>query len=124
MVVRVGGLWALLTHARLALRLMRDDRVPLAAKLVLPATVLYLVSPVDLVPDLVPLLGQVDDVGVLILGLVAFVKLCPRHLVAEHEARFGGRAPTGSGRAGPDEPIDARYRWADGRGRPSSQATR
>ena len=55
-------------------------------KLVVPAAMLYAVSPLDLVPDLIPLVGQVDDLGVVVLAVMAFIKLCPRHLVDEHEA--------------------------------------
>ena len=46
---------------RLAFRLVRDSRVPLAAKLVLVATVAYIISPLDIVPDWFPVVGQADD---------------------------------------------------------------
>jgi uncharacterized membrane protein YkvA (DUF1232 family) len=79
------------------------------AKLVLPATFLYLISPINLVPNLVPIVGPIDDLGVLLLGLWLFLKLCPRQLVDEHQAIIDGRAPapSGSSRQGP---IDAEYR--------------
>ncbi len=114
-VLRAGGLWALLGRVRLALALLTDDRVPVATKLVLPAALLYLLSPVDVLPDLFPLLGQVDDLGIVILALLAFIRLCPRAVVAEHEARLrgAGRSPGAGRRAG--EPIDAAYRWVDER---------
>src|SRR5436305_14873331 len=85
-VMRAGGLWALLRQGRLAFRLLRDERVPMMAKLVVPAALLYVASPLDLIPDLIPVLGQIDDIGIVVLGIVAFIKLCPGHLVAEHEA--------------------------------------
>jgi uncharacterized membrane protein YkvA (DUF1232 family) len=114
-VMRAGGLWALFRHARLAFRLLRDERVPTMAKLVLPAALLYVASPLDVLPDLIPLVGQVDDIGILVLSVLAFIKLCPRHLVAEHEAALDGQeAPTWSG-ARRDDPVDARYRWVDDR---------
>ena len=58
-----GVLSALLTHARLAVRLLREPRVPLLAKVVPVLAAVYLVSPLDAVPDLIPVLGQLDDVG-------------------------------------------------------------
>jgi uncharacterized membrane protein YkvA (DUF1232 family) len=114
-VVRAGGVWAVLRQARLAFRLLRDERVPTAVKLVIPATLLYLISPLDLVPDLIPVVGQVDDVMLLLLGVVAFIKLCPAWLVAEHEGSIAGeevppRAPTAN-----SDPIDASYQWVDSR---------
>ena len=57
-------------------RLMRDPTVPKTAKLALAAAVVYLASPLDLLPDVVPLLGWVDDVmvGALVLdGVLGFV---------------------------------------------------
>jgi uncharacterized membrane protein YkvA (DUF1232 family) len=115
-VVRAGGLWMVLRQARLAWRLLRDERVPAPVKLIVPAALLYLVSPLDVVPDLVPLLGQVDDVSLVMLALLAFLKLCPREVVAEHERALAGEPPRpADARA---EPIDARYQWVDPRARP------
>jgi uncharacterized membrane protein YkvA (DUF1232 family) len=111
-IARAGGLWAVLRQARLAYRLFRDERVPTVAKLVVPAALVYMISPLDIVPDIFPILGQVDDIGVLLIALAAFVKLCPPHLVDEHEGTFEDR-PAASRTA--DEPIDARYRWVDDR---------
>jgi uncharacterized membrane protein YkvA (DUF1232 family) len=48
--------------ARMVFSLLRDPSVPVAAKFALAAVALYLASPVDLVPEFVPLLGYVDDV--------------------------------------------------------------
>jgi uncharacterized membrane protein YkvA (DUF1232 family) len=83
-ILRAGGIWAVLKRARLAFHLARDARTPLLAKLVLPATFLYLISPINLVPNLIPIVGPIDDLGVLLLGLWLFLKLCPQHLVDEH----------------------------------------
>jgi len=73
-------------NGRLALRLLRDQRTPLLPKLILATAVLYAFSPVDLVPDIIPFLGQVDDVAVLALGMDLFLKNVPDWLRAEHEA--------------------------------------
>ena len=102
----------LLKTARLAWRLFRDSRTPLAAKLILGATALYLASPIDVVPDLFPLVGQADDVAAILAGLNLFIKACPRWLVEEHEHRSGDRdgfapdaAPPGDGPV-----VEGRYR--------------
>lgn len=60
---RPGPLRMLFSHARLASRLLREPRVPFLAKAVPLLAVLYLLSPLDLVPDVLPLLGQIDDLS-------------------------------------------------------------
>jgi uncharacterized membrane protein YkvA (DUF1232 family) len=74
----------------------------------------YLASPLDLMPDLIPLVGQVDDIGLLVLSVFAFIKLCPQHLVDEHEAALEGAESPAPGAARREDPVDARYRWVDG----------
>jgi uncharacterized membrane protein YkvA (DUF1232 family) len=65
-------------------RLLRDGRVPLPAKLVLPGIGLYLLIPVDIIPDFIPVLGYLDDLLVLALGLWLFARLSPREVFQEH----------------------------------------
>lgn len=55
--------------ARLLVDVMRDPRVSLTSKLIAGATVVYVVSPIDLVPDIVPIVGRLDDVAVVALAL-------------------------------------------------------
>lgn len=73
---------------RLYWRLFRDPRVSLLAKGVLIAAAAYLALPVDLVPDLVPVLGQLDDIAVLIGACKLFIQLCPSAVVEEHVRRI------------------------------------
>ena len=73
-------------------RLFRDPRVPLPAKLVLPAMGLYLVVPIDPIPDFIPVLGYLDDLLVVAAGLWLFLKLCPRSVFDEHVTRLTGEA--------------------------------
>lgn len=70
---------------RLFWRLLWDPRVSVLAKLPLVIGLIYFVAPVDAIPDF-PLvgLGWMDDVVVLYLGALAFVRLCPRNVVSEH----------------------------------------
>ena len=64
---RLGLLTELVRNVRLAWRLGADPRVALTTKLlVLGLTALYILSPVDLFPDVIPVLGQLDDLVVLV----------------------------------------------------------
>ncbi len=79
-----GFLGSILRDVRLAWRLLLDRRVPLVLKLIPPATLLYTLFPVDFVPDLLPGLGQLDDLGILLLGLRLFILLAPQAIVQQH----------------------------------------
>ncbi len=71
---------------RLAWELLWDDRVPFVTKIIPILTVLYVISPVDLVPGtVVPGLGQLDDLAIFLIGMRLFVDVCPPTLVAEHK---------------------------------------
>ena len=65
-------------------RLIGDPRVPRRSKLVLGGTCLYLVSPLDVIPDFVPGLGQVDDVVVVLLALHSVLNRVDESIVLEH----------------------------------------
>ncbi|MEK7783048.1 MAG: DUF1232 domain-containing protein [Candidatus Binatota bacterium] len=65
-------------------RLLGDRRVPPWPKLLLGLLLVYLFAPMDLVPDFLLGLGQIDDLVVIFLGLQAFVRLCPQKIVREH----------------------------------------
>jgi uncharacterized membrane protein YkvA (DUF1232 family) len=70
---------------KLYARLYKDPRVPLYLKVLLILAFVYLISPVDLVPDfLVPILGQIDDLFILMIVLRFFLKKCPRDVLMEH----------------------------------------
>jgi uncharacterized membrane protein YkvA (DUF1232 family) len=71
---------------RLFADLVRDPRVPVRAKLVLGATVLYLAMPIDLVPDFVPIAGQLDDAIVAAFALRYVIGATSPEIVAEHWA--------------------------------------
>ena len=65
-------------------RLVRDPRVALRSKLVPLGVLGYLILPVDLLPDVFLVLGQIDDLVVILLGLKLFIRLCPPEVVQEH----------------------------------------
>ncbi len=72
-----------INRTKLILRLMADRRVSPWVKLIPIGSLVYLVSPVDLLMG-VPGLAAVDDVTVLWLGSTLFVELCPPAVVEEH----------------------------------------
>lgn len=79
-----GFLAEVLKQGRLILRLLGDRRVPVWPKLIIPATIVYILSPIDLLSDPILGLGQIDDVAVLLIGLKLFVELSPTRIVREH----------------------------------------
>ena len=64
----------------------RDPRVPWYAKAFAFCVAGYAISALDLIPDFVPVLGYLDDVIVVPLGILAVVKLIPPEVMAEHRA--------------------------------------
>jgi uncharacterized membrane protein YkvA (DUF1232 family) len=64
----------------------RDPRVPWYAKALAVCVAGYALSPIDLIPDFVPVLGYLDDVILVPLGILLVVKLIPPEIMAEHRA--------------------------------------
>ncbi|MGH7821894.1 MAG: DUF1232 domain-containing protein [Candidatus Binatia bacterium] len=75
-----------------------DPRVPLHAKVVVACVVAYALSPIDLIPDFVPVLGYLDDLLLLPLGVALAIRLVPPALLEEHRdearRRFSAGRPT------------------------------
>ena len=65
---------------------VRDPRTPVLAKLFGLLVAAYALSPIDLIPDFIPVLGYVDEVIVLPLGILLAVRLIPPSILAEHRA--------------------------------------
>lgn len=105
---RVGALAQLIRTFRLVWRLMQDPRVPTFPKLIVPAALLYVVSPIDLIPDMILGLGQMDDIAVLFLSISLFIEFCPRDVVEEHRRALAGPARTGN--PGGEEVVEGTYR--------------
>lgn len=61
----------------------RDPRTPIAAKIVASVVAAYALSPIDLIPDFIPVLGYLDDLVVVPLGILLAVRLIPTALMAE-----------------------------------------
>ncbi len=75
------------TYARMVWGLVRDPRTPIGLKGMLAAALAYVVFPVDLIPDVIPIIGQADDLTVLLLVLDLFIQNAPPEVRAEHSAR-------------------------------------
>jgi uncharacterized membrane protein YkvA (DUF1232 family) len=64
----------------------RDPRTPLPTRILGMAIAAYALSPIDLIPDFVPVLGLLDDVILIPFGIWLFVRLIPAKILAEHRA--------------------------------------
>ncbi len=69
---------------KLVYRLMRDPRLPRRSKMVLGAILGYIVVPIDVVPDFVPVLGQADDLLLLAYGVRHIIEVAGAEIVLEH----------------------------------------
>jgi uncharacterized membrane protein YkvA (DUF1232 family) len=93
---------------RLAWLLFVDNRVPLWVKSLMPLSLVYLISPIDIIPDWFLGVGQLDDLGVILLGIALFIKLCPQDIVQEHlDELETGPAPKD------DDVVDTTYQVVD-----------
>lgn len=97
-------------NVRLATRLLREPRVPTLLKALPILGFAYVLSPLDLLPDVLPVLGQVDDLGLILLAIEAFKRLSPTDVVAYHASAIAsGRRFEPMSTAPPDY-IDAEWR--------------
>jgi uncharacterized membrane protein YkvA (DUF1232 family) len=64
----------------------RDPRVPWYAKALAIAVAAYAASPIDLIPDFIPVIGYLDDLIIVPLGIALVIKLIPPEIMAEHRA--------------------------------------
>ena len=85
-------LWSVITRLRLWWRLIRDPRVSQTLKLaLLGLAAVYLLWPADIIPDVIPFVGQLDDVTALLLALKLFESFVPAAIVQEHLAALRRR---------------------------------
>jgi uncharacterized membrane protein YkvA (DUF1232 family) len=82
-------LWKMRGHGKLAWAMLRDPRTPKRSKLLVLAAAAYVISPIDLVPDVFAGLGWLDDAAV-VLGLLTLAyKLLPADIYAALRAKTG-----------------------------------
>ena len=86
----------------LGFALFGDPRVPAWARIMAVALALYIGTPIDIVPDFIPVLGQLDDVLILMIGAGLLLRSIPRAVLEEHvgrlEAERAGKAAGGGPR--------------------------
>lgn len=71
-------------QVRMVFKLLRDPKVPIYLKVLPFAAVLYLIWPIDLIADIIPGLGQLDDITILLVGSKIFIELAPQDVVTRH----------------------------------------
>ena len=106
---RPGLLRTFLSQVRLALRLVREPHVWWLTKAVPLLTVVYIVSPLDFIPDVLPIIGQLDDLAVLLIAIEIFVRLCPAPAAEFHRAAIAQGRPYSPMRP-TDDFIDVQWR--------------
>ena len=88
---RIGRLpWR--AKVRLAWALLRDRRVPLWVRAVIPALMVYLAMPIDLIPDFIPVLGHLDDLAVVMVAGGVLLRFTPPQIIEEHVVRWDREA--------------------------------
>jgi uncharacterized membrane protein YkvA (DUF1232 family) len=70
--------------ARLVWLLVQDERVPILVRGIVLIPALYIISPIDLLPDLIPFLGRLDDAAVFALAVDLLSRLAPVYVLEEH----------------------------------------
>lgn len=71
---------------KMAIWLFQQPDVSLLTKLVPLLGFAYVLAPIDLIPDFIPVLGQLDDVAFVVLGVQAFLRLAPPAVLGRYEA--------------------------------------
>ena len=67
----------------------RDERTPIAAKLLAGAVAAYALSPIDLIPDFIPIIGLLDDLLIVPAGIWLVLRMIPAPLMTEFRERAG-----------------------------------
>ncbi|MEK6322060.1 MAG: YkvA family protein [Acidobacteriota bacterium] len=69
---------------RLLLGLLRDERVSQADKAILAGIIMYVIVPLDVIPDFIPFIGQVDDSYLLAISILRLLNRADRRVVMDH----------------------------------------
>jgi uncharacterized membrane protein YkvA (DUF1232 family) len=83
---------AILFQIRLTWRLLKDPRIPIWKKTIPFLGLLYVISPIDFIPDVIIGLGQLDDLGLMFLSMRLFEQSIPADILEFHRAVLAGRA--------------------------------
>ena len=79
---------ALRREAHILSSAARDPRVPWYARVLILGAVAYAISPIDLIPDVIPVLGQLDDLVIVPAALALAIRMIPPEVLAEHRAAY------------------------------------
>jgi uncharacterized membrane protein YkvA (DUF1232 family) len=80
----VGAIRQLPNFLRLLYGLLTDDRVPVFDKALVAGAIAYIIMPVDLIPDFLPFIGEVDDIFLLVLALQRLIQHAGRGVLLDH----------------------------------------
>ena len=83
----------LVQQIKLVYYLVRDRDVPIYLKVLPFLGVLYVLFPIDIITDFVPVLGQIDDLMILTIGAKVFIEMAPAPVVAKYMAQMRGEGP-------------------------------
>jgi uncharacterized membrane protein YkvA (DUF1232 family) len=77
----------------------KDPRIPWYAKVIIVATVAYSLSPIDLIPDFIPIIGYLDDLFIVPVGIALSIKMIPKEVLEEYRQKAKA------------EPISTKSKW-------------
>ena len=111
----------MLQNGQLAWKLYGDPRVSFLLKAMVPVVALaYFIMPIDLLPDFIPIIGQLDEVALVLLLVRLFISLAPPDVVAEYRGEMPAGATAGASTGAPrsdgqpksarEDVIDADFR--------------
>ena len=86
----VGFLGELWQQIRLVFYLVKDRDVPIYLKVLPFIGILYTLFPIDIIADVVPVLGQLDDLTILLIGAKVFIEMAPPQVVARYLDQMRG----------------------------------
>jgi uncharacterized membrane protein YkvA (DUF1232 family) len=89
----------------------RDPRVPWYAKAFAALLVAYALSPIDLIPDFIPVLGYLDELVLLPLGILLAVKMIPAEILTEYRRQAAQATDQPVGRRTHHRRLAHRHRW-------------
>ena len=78
---------------------MKDSRVPWYAKVLMALIIGYAISPIDLIPDFIPVIGQLDDLIIVPAGISLVIKMIPKNVIEEYRQKAQV------------EPVNTRTKW-------------
>ena len=64
---------------------MTDPRVPFWVRVALPLALIYVISPIDILTDFIPVMGRVDDIIAIVVGIMILLKLAPKKVVNQYK---------------------------------------